>query len=94
MTEKMVILKNTGDAPLQVSFSHNVVCAHRQVCTCQTVDGPGTAPIRLEHSVRVPIKQSSEPLPAAVQLLPHVKALVAKGRLTIAAAPAKVEKIR
>jgi hypothetical protein len=93
MAEQMVILKNVGDVPLQVTYFHDIVCAHRQICTCQTVDRPGLPPLRLEHSVRIPIKEKTKPLPAAVKLIPQVKSGCARGKLKVLAAPAKVEKV-
>lgn len=94
MAEQMVVLKNVGDVPLQVSLHHDLVCAYRQVCTCRTVNHPGRPPERHELAVRLLIKVESDPLPAAVKLIPQVKTGIARGTILCTVAPAKVEKIR
>uniref|UniRef100_A0A6H1Z7P3 Uncharacterized protein n=1 Tax=viral metagenome TaxID=1070528 RepID=A0A6H1Z7P3_9ZZZZ len=76
MAERMIVLKNIGRVPFQAVLYHDVVCAARQKCTCLTVFPQGAvkpAPVRMEASFRLNVKQESVPLPAAVLNIPQVK---------------------
>jgi hypothetical protein len=74
---------------------HDIVCAKRQKCTCQTVTLPGVKqpPQRRPASFRIDKGQKSSPLPAMVLLLPQVKTALRRGTLRLVDDRIQVEKI-
>lgn len=98
MAERLVILQHAnrpGDPPFQADMLHDVVCARRQKCTCQTVTlpGPKAPPVYRPASFRINKGEKSPPLPAMVLLLPQVKTALRRGVLKLVDDRIQVEKI-
>jgi hypothetical protein len=94
MAEKLVTIKHLKGPVFQATLYHDLVCAHRQVCTCKPLPPRGKEPPRREEaSIILPPGMESVPLPAAILRIPQVLAAQQAGLIRVVACDAKIEEV-